>query len=146
MEVRSRGSQFAVSTSVLEMLDSNVLIYAFSTDPRADTADRLLRTGCVISVQALNEFTNVARRKMGMTWDEIREAVSAIQALCRPAIPLEIEAHPKAIAIAERYQLSFFDALMIAVGLMADCGVLWSEDMQDGLLIEGKLQIRNPFR
>lgn len=135
-----------MSASALEMLDSNVLIYAFGTDPRADTADGLLRKGCVISVQALNEFTNVARRKMGMPWGEIREAVSAIQMLCRPVIPLEIEAHAKAIAIAERYQLSFFDALMVAVGLTADCGVLWSEDMQDGLVIEGKLRIRNPFQ
>jgi predicted nucleic acid-binding protein len=83
---------------------------------------------------------------MGMPWGEIREAVSAIQMLCRPVIPLEIEAHAKAIAIAERYQLSFFDALMVAVGLTADCGVLWSEDMQDGLVIEGKLRIRNPFQ
>jgi predicted nucleic acid-binding protein len=135
-----------MSASASEMLDSNVLIYAFSTDPRADIADRLLRKGCVISVQALNEFTNVARRKMGMSWGEIREAVSAIQGLCRPAIPLEIEAHAKAVAIAERYQLSFFDSLMAAVGLTANCGVLWSEDMQDGLVIEGKLRIRDPFR
>jgi predicted nucleic acid-binding protein len=86
-----------MSASALEMLDSNVLTYAFSTDPRADIADGLLRKGCVISVQALNEFTNVARRKMGMSWGEIREAESANKGLCRPAIPLEIESHPKAV-------------------------------------------------
>jgi predicted nucleic acid-binding protein len=135
-----------MSASALEMLDSNVLTYAFSTDPRADIADGLLRKGCVISVQALNEFTNVARRKIKMPWNDIREAVKATRALSGPVVPLEIEAHADAIAIAERYQLSFFDALMVAVGIKAGCSVLWSEDMQNGLLIEGKLRIRNPFQ
>jgi len=51
-------------------VDSNVLIYAFTADPRAAAAQALLERGCVTSVQGLNEFTNVARRKLGMTWDE----------------------------------------------------------------------------
>jgi predicted nucleic acid-binding protein len=47
-----------------EFLDSNVLVYAFTTDPRAARAQGLLARGCTISVQGLNEFTNVARRKL----------------------------------------------------------------------------------
>jgi predicted nucleic acid-binding protein len=135
-----------MSPSTPEMLDSNVLIYAFSTDPRSDPADRLLRQGCIISVQALNEFANVARRKMGMTWDEIRHASEAIRQLCSAVVSLEADGHANAIGIAQRYQLSFFDALMISSGLANDCKVLWSEDMQDGLVIDGKLHIRNPFQ
>ena len=129
-----------------EMLDSNVLIYAFSTDTRADMAERLLERRCTVSVQALNEFANVARRKMGMSWDEIHQASEAIRQLCSAVIPLEVEAHANAIGIAQRYQLSFFDALMISSGLAEDCEILWSEDMQNGLVIDGKLHIRNPFQ
>ena len=57
-----------------EFLDTNVLIYAFTDDPRNQKAQELLGKGCVIGVQVLNEFTNVARRKLGMTWEELREA------------------------------------------------------------------------
>ncbi len=45
-----------------EFLDSNILVYAFTTDARAAAAQTLLGRGCVISIQGLNEFTNVARR------------------------------------------------------------------------------------
>ena len=59
-----------------EFLDANVLVYAFTTDPRAAAAQALLGRGCVTGVQALNEFTNVARRKLGMTWAEVGEALN----------------------------------------------------------------------
>jgi predicted nucleic acid-binding protein len=65
-----------------EFLDSNVLVYAFTTDPRAARAQGLLARGCTISVQGLNEFTNVARRTLGMTWGEVREALAATRMLC----------------------------------------------------------------
>jgi predicted nucleic acid-binding protein len=50
-----------------EFFDSNVLVYAF-TDPRAVTAQALLERGGITRVQGLNEFTNVARRKLEMSW------------------------------------------------------------------------------
>jgi len=58
-----------------DFLDSNVLVYAFTSDPRAVAAQGLLERGCATSVQGLNEFANVARRKLGMNWEEIREAL-----------------------------------------------------------------------
>ena len=50
-----------------EFLDSNILVYAFTTDPRAAVAQVLLERGGIISAQGLNGFTNVARRQLGMT-------------------------------------------------------------------------------
>ena len=47
---------------------------------------------------------------------------------------------------AERHNLAFYDALIAASALLADCDQLWSEDMQDGMAIDGRLQITNPFR
>jgi predicted nucleic acid-binding protein len=129
-----------------EFLDSNVLIYAFTTDQRALRAQELLNRGCTIGVQGLNEFTNVARRKLGMTWDEVREALAAIRTLCQTVLPLDSDTHTDALRIAERYGYGIYNALMVASALRANCGVLWSEDMQDGIVIGRRLQIANPFR
>lgn len=128
-----------------EFLDTNILVYAFTTDPRAGAAHALLGLGCAISVQGLNEFTNVARRKLGMTWEEVRDALAAIHTVCRTIVPMDIEMHVEALRLAERYGYTIFDALMIAAAMRADCNVLFSEGMQDGMAIDGGLRIVNPF-
>lgn len=127
-------------------VDSNVLVYAFTADPRAAAAQDLLESGCVTSVQGLNEFANVARRKLRMTWQEVREALGDIRLLCAAIVPIDIDTHADALGIAERYGYSIFDALIVASALRSGCDTLWSEDMQDGIVIDGRLRIVNPFR
>lgn len=127
-------------------LDTNVIVYAFTSDPRAAAAQALLERGCITSVQALNEFANVARRKLGMTWAEVRDALAAIRTVCRTILPVDVETHADALGIAERHGYTIFDALMIAAALRADCTVLYSEDMQDDMTIGGRLRIVDPFR
>ena len=129
-----------------DFLDSNVLVYAFTDDPRTATARALLARGCTISVQGLNEFVNVARRKLGHSWDEIRAALAVIRDLCPVILPVEVDTHETALRLAERHGFAMFDALMVAAALRAGSTTLWSEDMQDGMLIDGKLRIANPFR
>jgi predicted nucleic acid-binding protein len=129
-----------------EFLDTNVLVYAFTTDRRAALAQALLERGCLVSVQGLAEFTNVARRRLGMSWPELRAALAAIRSLCPAVLPLDLETHDEALRIAERHGHSIFDALMIAAALRAGCGTLWSEDMQDGMVIDRRLRIADPFR
>lgn len=128
-----------------EFLDTNILIYAFTSDPRAVIAEQLLASGCVTSVQGLNEFANVARRKLGMSWEEIRDALAAIRTLAKAILPVDLAAHSNALALAERYEFSFFDALMLASALQGGCVTFWSEDMQNGTVINGRLRIANPF-
>jgi predicted nucleic acid-binding protein len=135
-----------VNSVLGEFLDSNILVYAFTTDPRAAKAQALLERGCLISVQGLNEFTNVARRKLGMRWEELREALSAIRTLCRAVLPLDLETHTDALDIAERHGYTIFDALVVASALRAGSETLWSEDMQHGAVIDDRLRIANPFR
>jgi predicted nucleic acid-binding protein len=129
-----------------EFLDTNVLVYAFTTDRRATAAQRLLERGGIISVQSLNEFANVARRKLAMTWEEVREALAAIRTLCRIIVPLDLDTHANALRIAERHGYAIFDALIVAAALAAGCDTLWSEDMQHGAVIDKRLRIANPFR
>ena len=128
-----------------DFLDTNILVYAFTADPRAARAQTLLERGCVIGVQGLNEFVNVARRKLLMSWAEIREALCAIRTVCGTIVPIDLETNGDAVRIAERYGYALFDALMIASALRAGCGILWSEDMQDGFVIDQRLRIANPF-
>ena len=129
-----------------EFLDSNVLVYAFTTDPRAAAAQALLRRSCLISVQGLNEFANVARRKLRLPWPEIREALATIRVLCPTILPIDTDTHGAALDLAERHGFSMFDALIVAAAAQAGADTLWSEDLQDGMVIRRTLHIVNPFR
>jgi predicted nucleic acid-binding protein len=125
--------------------DTTILIYAVSEgDRRAATAETLLATGGVLSVQVLNEFAAVARRKLGMSWAETADALKSIRTLCELPRSLTVEIHESALEIAARYGYQFYDALILASAINAECDVLYSEDMQDGQKI-GELTIRNPF-
>lgn len=128
-----------------DFLDTNVILYLLSGDAaKADRTQALLEAGGTISVQVLNEFASVARRKLGCTWPEIGEILATVRALSRVR-PLTVEVHDRARALAARYGLPFYDALIAASALEAGCTTLWSEDFQDGQLLEEGLRIRNPF-
>jgi predicted nucleic acid-binding protein len=51
----------------------------------------------------------------------------------------------EAFRISERYQFSFWDSLIVAAALEAQCSILYTEDLQDGQIIDGILEIKNPF-
>lgn len=131
--------------SARDFLDTNVLIYAFTTDARSETAAALLAGGCAIGVQGLNEFANIARRKLGMSWDEVSDALAAIRELCAGIEPSTLDMHENAVSLASRHGFAMFDAVMIATALKAGCETFWSEDLQDGRRIESAMTIRNPF-
>lgn len=130
----------------MEFVDTNVMVYAFTTDVRTDRALTILEGHPVISVQCLNEFANVARRKLTMDWLDVRRSLQAIRRLCSDIMPIDLGIHEDALRIAERYGYRMFDCLIIASALRAESERLWSEDMQDGMVIDGRLTIVNPFR
>jgi predicted nucleic acid-binding protein len=125
--------------------DTNILLYLLSEDTaKADRAEELLAKGGVISVQVLNESAAVASRKLSMSWSEIREFLDPIRAICMVEA-VTVETHDYAIELAERYLFSIYDATIVASALRAGCKTLYSEDMQDGQIVEKQLTIRNPF-
>jgi predicted nucleic acid-binding protein len=103
-----------------------------------------LNSGGVISVQVLNEVTNVARRKLSMTWVEVHEVLTLFQSFCSVEA-LTVETNERGRLVAERYGLSVYDAMIVAAALLAGCEALYSEDMHHGLLIDNQLRICNPF-
>ena len=126
--------------------DTNVLIYIASGDPaKADRAEEIIGGGGAISVQVLNELANVARRKIQMSWQDIGSFLSLLRGLLA-VHPVTVETHEAGLALAERYNLSTYDAMIAASALRAGCDRLWSEDMHHGMMLDARLRIVNPFR
>jgi predicted nucleic acid-binding protein len=125
--------------------DTNVLLYLVSSDTaRADRAEAVLACGGTISTQVLNEFAAVALRKLALTPAEITEVLAPIKQICRVE-PLTLATHDRALALVERYRFSWYDALIVAAALEADCETLHTEDLQHGQCIDNRLTVIDPF-
>ena len=61
-------------------------------------------------------------------------------------LPLTVATHEAAVRLAARDGTAFYDTLLVASALEANCDTLLTEDMQDGRVVEARLTIRNPFR
>jgi predicted nucleic acid-binding protein len=126
--------------------DTSILVYLASADIRkADRAEQVVGTGGIISVQVLNELSNVARRKMLLSWDDTHRLLATIRGVLL-VVPVTIEMHEAGLALAQRYSLSTFDAMVAASAAQHDCDTLWSQDMQHGLRIGRRLRIVDPFK
>jgi len=126
--------------------DTNVLVYVVSQqDERTSKAEALVANGGIISVQVLNELASVSRRKLGLSWEDVGDALAALRVLCPSPTPLTTDTHDAGLRIAAKYGFPFYDALIAAAALEAECTTLYSEDFQDGQVIEGRLTVRNPF-
>lgn len=124
--------------------DTNIVVYAFLSDPRQERARRVLAEGGVISVQVLNEFVSVSRKKHGRSWDEIDVGLGTLRAQVDAVAPITADTHKAAVALAREHGFGFYDALIVASALEAGCDTLFTEDMQHGRTIRA-LVIRNPF-
>ena len=125
--------------------DSNILIYAYTqAGERTERARELVSLGGIVSVQVLNETANTLRRKFLVTWSRAGKIIDEIVESCPNPLPLRLETHRAAMRICERYGYSVYDGLIVASALEGGCMKLYSEDMQDGQIIEG-LRIENPF-
>ncbi len=131
--------------SAKAFIDSNIVLYLLSADvAKADRAEAVIAAGGVVSVQVLNEVTNVARRKLGMAWSETDELLAGLRSACSVE-PLTVQTHDTGRRLAERYGLSTYDAMIASAALLAGCDTLFSEDMQHGLLLDRQLRVCNPF-
>ena len=127
-------------------IDTCVLIYAFVEDePRQRKALDVMAGGGTISVQVLNEFANICRKKLRMDWKETVDALAAVGALCSGPVPLTLKIHRAGIRIAQHNGLSVYDGMIVAAAVDADCTILYTEDLQHGQMIEG-LRVENPFQ
>ena len=126
--------------------DTNVLIYLLLHEGRkADTLEPFLAAGGTISVQVLNEITNVGRKKHSIALSAIMSFLAELRVIL-DVVPVTTEIHELGLRLIERYKISTYDAMIVAAALECGCDVLLSEDMQHGMVVDGRLTIVNPFR
>ena len=111
---------------------------------KTDTARELLRRKGLISVQVLNETLANCIRKKGMSWERAGEFIDGICEMCLVA-NLTTETHEIGRAMGKRYGFSIYDSMIVASAFQCGFTILHTEYMHDGLMVEGKLLISNPF-
>jgi predicted nucleic acid-binding protein len=126
--------------------DSNVLLYTLDkTSLKEKVALAIWRQGVVVSTQVVMEFTNVCVKKLKLSKPIAFEnalnimAGAKVESVTERTVRLSFE-------IAAKYGFSHWDSLIVAAALQAGCTILYTEDLQHGQLIDGKLTILNPFR
>ena len=125
-------------------IDSNILVYLVGPDHRKATiAERLLRQEHTISVQVLNEFVRVARKKLKIEWAMVDEVLASAMEYCT-VVPLTLEVQVRAVEICKNHLINIYDANIIAAAELANCDILYTEDLNNGQLI-GRIGINNPF-
>ena len=126
-------------------LDTNVLIYTVTGEERKkEIAIHLLCTNAVISTQVVNECINVMSRKWKYDYSQIRLVTAQFTQACQ-VMTLSLRTVSLAMDLAEKYRYTYFDSLILASALEANCESLYSEDLQHGQVIDQRLRIINPF-
>lgn len=125
--------------------DTNVAIYAVDTDvAKREKALAVLASRPVISTQVINEYLNVLLVKRKLDRASANELARALMSTCDVAA-VTPDITELAMSIGERYQVSHWDALIVAAALATGCDTLYSEDLQNGQVFEGRLTVKNPF-
>lgn len=129
-------------------IDSNIWLYAFiEGQDREKTQQAQALIGAhepVVSTQVVNEVCVNLIRQADFTEADIRELVASFYERY-PVYGWSRGMLLRASRLRERYSLSFWDSHIVAAAFEADVGRLYSEDMQNGMVIEKQLEIVNPF-
>ena len=126
-------------------IDSNILLYLNDiTSEKKIKAMEIVEAEAMISVQIVFECLNVCLKKLKMSKQTAVEFAKYLLRNCE-VIGENKETGIFALELFSRYSLQGFDAKIVATALDASCSILYSEDMQNGLVIDNRLTIVNPF-
>ena len=135
--------------TALSFVDSNILVYtndrsaSAKRDQAQELIHKLLRNKAgALSLQVLQEYFAVATRKLGISAAGARRRVELLNRL--DVVILGVSDLLAAIDLHRLHGLSIWDTLIVRAALKAGCGVLYSEDLQDGRRFDG-LEVVNPF-
>ncbi len=140
----------AVSTETLRrsFVDTNIWLYAFiqsQSTQKHDTARQILgKQEIIISTQVIGEVCVNLLKKMAFTEDNITGLIRSFYSRY-PVAEIEQETFLTASELRGRYSFSYWDSLIAASALQAGSDILYTEDMQHGLVIDSSLTIVNPF-
>lgn len=126
-------------------VDSNVVLYTIGKDARKSGIARgLIAERPVLSVQVINESVSVCLKKLSFSREEAYAFARTVMDRTE-VLPLDEATLNRAAALAVRYDLPHWDALIAASALIAGCDTLYSEDFQHGQVFDQRLQVINPF-
>jgi predicted nucleic acid-binding protein len=128
-------------------IDTNILVYCYTNDEpikKQKALDIVEGSDTFISTQVLTELSNTLKKKFKLYWQDVKNQISEVSSDFNVFVnkPSTIE---QACQIADKYQYSYYDSLIITSALECDCNILYSEDLQHGQVIENRLTIVNPF-
>lgn len=127
-------------------VDTNIILYSIGQDfKKKDIARKIIKSRPVISTQVVNESVNVCLRKLGFDREKSYEFADSIMRYTE-VLPVDEKIVRESADIAIRYQLSNWDALIIAAAIISECGILYTEDLQHEMIINNSLKIVNPFK
>ena len=129
-------------------IDSNLWVYLYSDRDKGNIVRNIIEDyfiDIVLSAQVLGEFFNVLTRKIMRTKKEAREIISDL-AMNFEVIEIDKSLVLEAMEISIRYKYSYWDSLIVVAALRTGCSILYTEDLHDGQIINGRLKIVNPFK
>lgn len=141
----------ASTTASRDFLDANILVYAHDpSDQRKQAVAQNLLTDAIandtgaLSAQVLGEFFNTATRRLPnrLSVEEAMQVIEQVSVL--PVVALDLELVRRAVSTSQRYQISYWDGLIIAAAERAGCARVFTEDLNDGQAYYGVVAI-NPF-
>ncbi len=134
--------------SVKIFIDTNILVYFVkdNTGKAEIIATKIQKkNNSFISTQVVNEFCNVALKKLDFSSENVLFSISKFSEVFIISL-VKLSTIKKALQIKEKYGCSFYDSAIIASALQNNCTILYSEDMQHQQIIEKTLTIINPFK
>ena len=127
-------------------LDTNIVLYALDKDGvKQQIAINLLKSNPIISTQVLNEFSNICIKKLRITIEQVEKLVDVLSSDLNVKV-FDVNTIIQALSLKSKYNFQYYDSLIVATALENECNILYSEDMQDGFVVEQRLTIINPFK
>jgi predicted nucleic acid-binding protein len=137
-------------------IDTNLFIYALTQSNKQQDVTKhqeilklfgqlLPKAQIITSVQVVNECHFVLRRKFSLDELSVSHAIQSGVLAIAQVESLELIDYHCASQLRQNYALSYWDSLVCASALRSKASELYSEDMQHGLVIDGKLKVVNPF-
>jgi len=132
----------------IAFIDTNIWLYALldtgEIEKSSSAKELLAQTEPILSLQIINEICVNLIKKAGFTEEQISQLIEAIYEKY-PVVEMDENILLTASQLRQEYAFSFWDSMVVACALAANAEILYSEDMQNGLIIRGNLEIKNPL-
>ncbi len=128
-------------------IDTNIILYAISTQDvdKRSIAIPIILSDATISAQVINEVSVNLLKKLKFNENMVQKFVDSSYHRYN-VVELTRNVFIRASELRENYNFSYYDSIIVSAAIIANCNILYSEDMQHELIVENRLQIINPFK